>query len=245
VGQKLACFLLNKKIHRRLYGRQKIKAPEERTKKGEAVFMYIMKQSGWVEVICGSMFSGKSEELIRRVRRATFAKQEVKVFKPTIDNRYSDEAVVSHNGTSVFATPVASAKEILQHVTEQTDVIAIDEIQFFEDDIIEVVQILANKGYRVIVAGLDQDFRGEPFGPVPVLMAIAESVTKLQAVCTVCGSPASRTQRLIDGRPASYHDPVILVGASESYEPRCRHHHEVPDKPLNFFYKKVEDGTKA
>jgi len=207
--------------------------------------MYIMKQSGWVEVICGSMFSGKSEELIRRVRRATFAKQEVKVFKPTIDNRYSDEAVVSHNGTSVFATPVVSAKEILQHVTEQTDVIAIDEIQFFEDDIIEVVQILANKGYRVIVAGLDQDFRGEPFGPVPVLMAIAESVTKLQAVCTVCGSPASRTQRLIDGRPASYHDPVILVGASESYEPRCRHHHEVPDKPSNFLYKKVEDGTKA
>ncbi|OXB93193.1 thymidine kinase [Parageobacillus galactosidasius] len=193
--------------------------------------MYIMKQSGWLEVICGSMFSGKSEELIRRVRRATFAKQEVKVFKPTIDNRYSKEAVVSHNGNSVIAIPVSSPKEIFDHISEKTDVIAIDEVQFFPDDIIEVVQTLADRGYRVIVAGLDQDFRGEPFGPVPTLMAIAESVTKLQAVCTVCGSPASRTQRLINGVPASYYDPVILVGASESYEPRCRHHHEVPDKP--------------
>jgi thymidine kinase len=194
--------------------------------------MYVMKQSGWLEVICGSMFSGKSEELIRRVRRATFAKQDVKVFKPKIDNRYSEEAVVSHNGTSVIAIPVASAEEIFQHISEQTDVIAIDEIQFFDDQIIDVVQMLADRGYRVIVAGLDQDFRGEPFGPVPTLMAIAESVTKLQAVCTVCGSPASRTQRLINGSPASYYDPVILVGASESYEPRCRHHHEVLDKPV-------------
>lgn len=193
--------------------------------------MYIMKQSGWLEVICGSMFSGKSEELIRRVRRATFAKQEVKVFKPTIDNRYSEEAVVSHNGNSVIAIPVSSPQEIFEHISKKTDVIAIDEVQFFSDDIIEVVQTLADRGYRVIVAGLDQDFCGEPFGPVPTLMAIAESVTKLQAVCTVCGSPASRTQRLIDGVPASYYDPVILVGASESYEPRCRHHHEVPDKP--------------
>jgi thymidine kinase len=205
--------------------------------------MYVMKQSGWLEVICGSMFSGKSEELIRRVRRATFAKQEVKVFKPTIDNRYSDEAVVSHNGTSIIAIPVSSAGEIFQHITEQTDVIAIDEVQFFENDIIEVVQTLANQGYRVIVAGLDQDFRGEPFGPVPVLMAIAESVTKLQAVCTVCGSPASRTQRLINGKPASYHDPVILVGASESYEPRCRHHHEVPEKPAKAVYKEAKNGA--
>ncbi|WP_027408039.1 thymidine kinase [Anoxybacillus tepidamans] len=193
--------------------------------------MYVMKQSGWLEVICGSMFSGKSEELIRRIRRATFAKQEVKVFKPMIDNRYSEEAVVSHNGTSVIATPVASAREISKYISDQTDVIAIDEVQFFDEEIVEIVQKLADRGYRVIAAGLDQDFRGEPFGPVPTLMAIAESVTKLQAVCTVCGSPASRTQRLINGRPASYHDPIILVGASESYEPRCRHHHEVPDKP--------------
>ncbi|KHF30344.1 MULTISPECIES: thymidine kinase [Anoxybacillus] len=193
--------------------------------------MYVMKQSGWLEVICGSMFSGKSEELIRRVRRAQFAKQEVKVFKPAIDNRYSEEAVVSHNGTSVIAIPVSCASDIRKHLTTHTDVVAIDEVQFFDEHVVDVVQRLADEGYRVIVAGLDQDFRGEPFGPVPTLMAIAESVTKLQAVCTVCGSPASRTQRLINGRPASYHDPVILIGASESYEPRCRHHHEVPDHP--------------
>lgn len=193
--------------------------------------MYVMKQSGWLEVICGSMFSGKSEELIRRVRRAQFAKQEVKVFKPAIDNRYSEEAVVSHNGTSVIAIPVSCASDIRKHLTTHTDVVAIDEVQFFDEHVVDVVQQLADEGYRVIVAGLDQDFRGEPFGPVPTLMAIAESVTKLQAVCTVCGSPASRTQRLINGRPASYHDPVILIGASESYEPRCRHHHEVPDHP--------------
>ncbi len=199
-------------------------------KKGEAP-MDVMKQSGWLEVICGSMFSGKSEELIRRVRRATFAKQEVKVFKPAIDNRYSEEAVVSHNGASVIAISVATAEEILEYISEKTDVVAIDEVQFFDEQIVEIVQTLADSGYRVIAAGLDQDFRGEPFGPVPTLMAIAESVTKLQAVCTVCGSPASRTQRLINGKPASYYDPVILVGASESYEPRCRHHHEVPDKP--------------
>ena len=193
--------------------------------------MYVMTQSGWLEVICGSMFSGKSEELIRRIRRAQFARQEVKVFKPTIDNRYSEDAVVSHNGNSVIAIPVATPAEMFRYISTATDVVAIDEVQFFSDDIIDVVQTLADHGYRVIAAGLDQDFRGEPFGPVPALMAIAESVTKLQAVCTVCGSPASRTQRLINGVPASYDDPVILVGASEAYEPRCRHHHEVPGKP--------------
>jgi thymidine kinase len=192
--------------------------------------MYVMKQSGWIEVICGSMFSGKSEELIRRVRRTQFAKQQVQVFKPAIDNRYSEEEVVSHNGSSVIAVPIRRSSQILTEVMEETDVVAIDEVQFFDEGILEVVQNLANKGYRVIVAGLDQDFRGEPFGQVPALMAIAESVTKLQAVCAACGSPASRTQRLIDGEPASYDDPVILVGASESYEPRCRHCHVVPRK---------------
>ncbi|WP_243387103.1 thymidine kinase [Bacillus kexueae] len=193
--------------------------------------MYVMKQSGWLEVICGSMFSGKSEELIRRVRRAQFAKQQIQVFKPVIDNRYSEEAVVSHNGTSVTCKPIESSSQIFAHLKPDTEIIAIDEVQFFDDNIVEVVTALADKGYRVIVAGLDQDFRGEPFGPVPALMAIAESVTKLQAVCSVCGSPASRTQRLINGKPASYDDPVILVGASESYEARCRHHHEVPNSP--------------
>ena len=196
-----------------------------------------MKQSGWLEVICGSMFSGKSEELIRRVRRAQFAKQEVKVFKPVIDNRYSEEEVVSHNGASIICKPVASSLEILEHITDSTDVIAVDEVQFFDEHISEVITLLANQGYRVIAAGLDQDFRGEPFGVVPELMAIAELVTKLQAVCSVCGSPASRTQRLINGKPASYHDPIILVGASESYESRCRHHHEVPGSPVKEFKK--------
>ena len=192
--------------------------------------MYIMKQSGWLELICGSMFSGKSEELIRRVKRATYAKKEVKVFKPAIDNRYSEEAVVSHNGTSMTSHVISSSAEIWDHISESTDVIAVDEVQFFGESIIGDLSSLADKGYRVIAAGLDMDFRGEPFGVVPNLMAVAESVTKLQAVCSVCGSPASRTQRLIDGKPASYDDPVILVGASESYEARCRHHHEVPKK---------------
>ncbi|MCH6268615.1 MULTISPECIES: thymidine kinase [Neobacillus] len=190
--------------------------------------MYVMTQSGWVEVICGSMFSGKSEELIRRVRRAQFAKQKIAVFKPKIDNRYHDQSVVSHNGTSFEAKPISHSIEILHHVEADMDIVAIDEAQFFDEGIVRVVQQLADSGHRVIVAGLDQDFRGEAFGQMPKLMAIAESVTKLQAVCAVCGSPASRTQRLIDGHPASYHDPVILVGASEAYEPRCRHHHEVP-----------------
>lgn len=190
--------------------------------------MYVMSQSGWVEVICGSMFSGKSEELIRRVRRAQFAKQKIAVFKPHIDNRYSEEEVVSHNGAKVIARPVESSKDIWAYISDEYDVIAIDEAQFFDEGIVDVVQRLADHGFRVIVAGLDQDFRGEPFGPMPTLMTIAEQVMKLQAVCQVCGSPASRTQRLINGQPAGYEDPIILIGATEAYEPRCRHHHEVP-----------------
>lgn len=191
-----------------------------------------MKQSGWVELICGSMFSGKSEELIRRIRRAQYAKLAVQVFKPIIDNRYSHSEVVSHNGTTVIAKPVANSEELIELVTTNTDVVGIDEVQFFDENIVAIVSKLAKQGIRVIGAGLDQDFRGEPFGPVPQLMALAESVTKLQAICVKCGSPASRTQRLINGEPASYYDPVILVGASESYEPRCRHCHEVPHAPI-------------
>ncbi len=190
-----------------------------------------MKQSGWVEVICGSMFSGKSEELIRRVRRATYGNLTVRVFKPALDNRYKEDSIVSHNGTSVLARPVDAALDILHHVDDTIDIVGIDEVQFFDEHILEVVECLADRGIRVIVAGLDTDFRGEPFGKVPELMALSEMVTKLNAICPVCGSPASRTQRLIDGNPASYDDPIILVGASESYEPRCRHHHQVPNKP--------------
>lgn len=190
--------------------------------------MFITSQMGWVEVICGSMFSGKSEELIRRIRRVQFAKQKIVVFKPMIDNRYSEEAVVSHDGTSTIAIPIQQSEEIWQHISDEIDVIAIDETQFFDEGIVEVVKELANHGYRVIVAGLDQDFRGIPFGPMPALLCMAEQVTKLHAVCAVCGSEASRTQRLINGQPAGADDPIILVGASEAYEPRCRHHHEVP-----------------
>lgn len=193
--------------------------------------MYVMKQSGWVEVICGSMFSGKSEELIRRVRRATYGNLSVRVFKPLIDDRYSEDAIVSHNGTSVLARPVEHSREILKAVDDTIDIVGIDEVQFFDEEVVDVVEELADKGIRVIVAGLDTDFRGVPFGCMPELMALSEMVTKLNAICPVCGSPASRTQRLIDGKPASYDDPIILVGASESYEPRCRHHHEVPNKP--------------
>jgi thymidine kinase len=199
--------------------------------------MYVMKQSGWLEVICGSMFSGKSEELIRRVRRAAFAKLTVQVFKPKIDNRYSKESVVSHNGNSVIAVPVEKSLDILNQVSQDTDVVAIDEVQFFDDDICYVVGQLADRGIRVIAAGLDQDFRAEPFGKMPELLALAENVTKLQAICVVCGSPASRTQRLINHKPASYNDPIILVGASESYEPRCRHCHDVPNTPSKYTEK--------
>ncbi|QPC47726.1 thymidine kinase [Mangrovibacillus cuniculi] len=190
--------------------------------------MYSTMQQGWIEVVCGSMFSGKSEELIKRVRRAQFAKKTVAVFKPALDNRYSEQEVVSHNGTSVMAKAVQSASDILEHVTANDDVVAIDEAQFFDDELIAVSQQLADAGHVVILAGLDQDFRGEPFGPMPTLLAIAEHITKLQAVCASCGAPASRTQRLINGEPAGYDDPIILVGASEAYEPRCRHHHQVP-----------------
>ena len=185
---------------------------------------------GWVEVICGSMFSGKTEEMIRRVRRARIAKQHVQVFKPAIDNRYAAEEVKSHNGLGVEAIPVSSTTEMLANLRPETEVIGIDEVQFFDGPIAAVVQDLAKRGIRVIVAGLDMDFRGEPFGPVPQIMAEAEHVDKLHAICVVCGAEASRTQRLIDGRPAAYDDPIILVGGSESYEARCRHCYEIPRK---------------
>jgi thymidine kinase len=185
------------------------------------------REASWLELIVGCMFSGKSEELIRRVKRATIAKQNVVVVKPAIDNRYSQKKVVAHNGSEVHCIPVASAREILQHVDESCDVVAIDEVQFFSDEIIDVCRTLVGRGKRVIAAGLDQDFRGEPFGPVPQLLAFADEVTKLNAICVVCGRPASRTQRIINGKPASYHDPIILIGATENYEARCNRCHVV------------------
>lgn len=184
--------------------------------------------SGWIEVICGSMFSGKTEELIRRVRRAVIARQDVQVFKPALDDRFAVEKVASHNGVHWEAVPVESAGAILGLVEPDTTVVAIDEAQFFDWTIADVCNQLAGRGVRVIVAGLDMDFRGEPFGPMPLLMAQAERVGKLQAICVVCGAPASRTQRLINDQPAWYNDPVIMVGANEVYEARCRHCHQVP-----------------
>ncbi len=184
-------------------------------------------QRGNIELICGSMFSGKTEELIRRTRRAVIAKQEVQVFKPTIDTRYHLENVTSHNGMNFEAQPVSSAKEILTALNPNTTVVAIDEVQFFDQEIVEVCELLAEQGKRVICAGLDMDFRGIPFGPIPDLLARAEEVRKLQAICVICGGNASRTQRLIEGKPAAFDDPVVLVGAAEVYEARCRRCHEV------------------
>ncbi|RMD52119.1 MAG: thymidine kinase [Candidatus Thermofonsia bacterium] len=182
---------------------------------------------GSIELVCGSMFSGKTEELIRLVRRAVIARQHVQVFKPVIDNRYQVERVTSHNGADFEAVPLAAAKEILTHLEPETTVVAIDEVQFFDPEIVEICEQLAEAGKRVICAGLDMDFRGVPFGPMPDLLARAEKVTKLHAICVVCGHEASRTQRLIDGQPAAYDDPIVLVGATEMYEARCRNCHEV------------------
>jgi len=193
--------------------------------------VYHSEPVGGVEVICGSMFCGKTEELIRRVRRAQIAKQKVQVFKPTIDDRYGIEKITSHSGLYVEAIPVSNAARILEVVDADTTVVAIDEVQFFDWQVATVCNELASRRIRVIAAGLDMDFRGEPFGPMPLLMSEAEQVDKLQAICVVCGRPATRTQRLINGQPAAYADPVILVGASEVYEARCRQCHLVPGKP--------------
>ena len=184
---------------------------------------------GRIEVICGSMFCGKTEELIRRVRRAIIAKQKIKVFKPSLDDRYGIQNITSHTGQSVAAIPVSEAREILELANGSTTVVAIDEAQFFDAGIVAVAQELVDVySIRVIIAGLDLDFRGEPFGAMPQLLSVAEDVTKLHAICVCCAEEASRTQRLVNGKPANYDDPIILVGAQESYEARCRMHHEVP-----------------
>lgn len=200
--------------------------------------MYHQYQEGYIEVITGCMFAGKTEELIRRINVLKFAHKNIIVFKPAVDNRYSDSKVVSHAGTSVQSVVIDKATDILKYVTNETDVVAIDEVQFFDEEIVKVCDHLALKGKRVMVAGLDMDFRGEPFGVIPKLMTTAEFVTKLTAVCTECGAPATRTQRLVNGKPASYNDPVVMIGASESYEARCRHDHIVLDKPQINGYSK-------
>jgi thymidine kinase len=185
--------------------------------------------AGWIEVICGVMFSGKSEELIRRVRRAIIAKKKVQVFKSHLDERYAGiYHISSHDGRSVEAVPVDTSEQIGQLVLPDTQVVAIDEAQFLDAGIVQLVTALADSGTRVILAGTDNDFRGEPFGPMPQLLSAAEIVDKLHAICVICGNPASRNQRLIAGKPARYDSPTIMVGSIESYEARCRACHSVP-----------------
>lgn len=188
-------------------------------------------RDGWIEVICGSMFAGKTEELIRRITRIRYAKKEIIVFKPSIDDRYEKLEVVSHSQRKVKSVVVKDSSEIKSYIDSLEKIpyaIAIDEAQFFDRGLISILEDLANKGTRVIVAGLDLDFRGEQFGIMPDILARAEYVTKLHAICQVCGDLATRTQRIIDNKPAYYEDEIILVSAKEKYEARCRHCHEVP-----------------
>lgn len=176
--------------------------------------------SGWIEVVCGPMFSGKTEELIRRVKLSLIAKQRVQVFKPQIDDRYANEYIISHSEQKVVCTPVKNSREILDLVRDNTRIVGVDEAQFFDENIIDVCEKLANRGMRVIVAGLDQDFMGKPFGKIPELLAIAESVLKLKAVCMTCGGAATKTQRLVRLTEQ------IVVGSGEAYEARCRVCHD-------------------
>jgi thymidine kinase len=186
-------------------------------------------RSGWIEVIAGVMFSGKSEELIRRVRRAVIARKQVQVFKSHLDARYAGlYSVSTHDGKTVEAEPVDSSEEIMTRRRPETEVVAVDEVQFLDEGIVSVANTLADQGVRVVAAGIDMDFRGMPFGPMPTLLAVAEIVDKLQAICVVCGDPASRNQRLVNGEPALWDSPTIMVGGRETYEARCRHCHKVP-----------------
>lgn len=181
-------------------------------------------QLGWIEVICGSMFSGKSEELIRRLRRTIIAKQRVQIFKPVIDSRFSEAEIVSHSEMRMPSISVSSSAELLARVDHRTEVVGVDEAQFFDEGVVEVAQRLADQGKRVIIAGLDKDFRGQPFGPIPALMAVAEDVTKTLAICMRCGSPANNTQRLVES------DELVVVGAQGVYEARCRRCYEPPSR---------------
>ena len=193
----------------------------------------IQKGHAQLEVICGPMFSGKSEELIRRLRRAKIAKQQVATFKHALDNRHTLECVVSHNGTSLEAYPIETEEKILEIVTQHhITVIGIDEAQFFSPSLVPIVCKLLELGCRVIIAGLDRDFRGLPFGSMPILLAIADRITKLQAICTECGTDAPLTQRLVNNQPAKHDDPIILIGAQESYQARCRQCYTIDKMPL-------------
>ncbi|HBR86097.1 MAG TPA: thymidine kinase [Firmicutes bacterium] len=189
--------------------------------------MYQELQKGWIEVITGPMFAGKSEELIRRITTLSYANKHIVAFKPVIDNRYDRSKIATHAGKMYSAHAITCAAEITKYVTPETEVVAIDEVQFFDDSIVDICDDLADRGIRVICAGLDMDFTGKPFGPMGQLLCKAEIVTKLEAACTVCGCGATRSQRLIDGKPARSTDPIVMVGADEKYEARCRKHHQV------------------
>ena len=180
------------------------------------MFLESAKKAGYIEVICGSMFSGKTEELIRRMKRAQFAKQKVEIYKPCIDVRYSEDEVVSHDSHSIPSTPIDSPASMLL-LSSDVEVVGIDEAQFFDDTLVEVVQTLANRGVRVIIAGLDTDYMGKPFGPMPALMAVAEDIQKVHAICVKCGSPAQHSHRL------SKSDQLVVLGETDIYEPLCRH----------------------
>ncbi|MDB4952302.1 MAG: Thymidine kinase [Gemmatimonadetes bacterium] len=195
------------------------------------IALYHGEGQGWIEVVTGVMFSGKSEELIRRVRRALIAKRRVQVFKSALDDRYAGvERISSHDGSGVEAVPVRTSADIAEKAHRDTHVFAVDEVQFLDDGIVDVLTLLADRGARVIVAGTDMDFRGEPFGPIGRLLAVADTVDKLHAICVRCAAPATRNQRLVDGQPAPYESPTIQVGGAESYEARCRRCHEVPSE---------------
>lgn len=211
-----------------------------------AKFRALTLPKGWIEVICGPMFAGKSDELIRTLHKMQYADIEYVVFKPTTDKR-SNKAIKSRNGLINDAHEINEPYEILEFIMNQNkifNVIAIDEAQFFSNDLVDVADILADNGYVVIVAGLDRDFRGEPFGPIPKLLTKADIVNKLTAICTECGAPATRTQRLINNKPAHYNDPLILVGNTESYAARCRHCHKVPGKIRNELEQRFVKHTK-
>ena len=208
--------------------------------------MYHGTRPGWIEVIAGVMFSGKSEELLRRVRRAVIARKRVQLFKSHLDERYGGvQRISTHDGAQVDAVPVDASAEIMRRVRPETEVVAVDEAQFLDQGIVTVATALADRGVRVILARLETDFRGEPFGAMPELLAVAEIVDKLHAICVVCGDPACRNQRLVDGHPARYDSPTILVGGSESYEARCRHCHRVPRVDEDQGKLFVESGQKA
>jgi thymidine kinase len=207
--------------------------------------MYHGAHDGWIEVISGVMFSGKSEELLRRVRRALIAKKRVQVFKSHLDDRYGGVFTISsHDGQQADAIPVSNSVQIAGAVEDGVEVVAIDEAQFLDDGVVTVANALADRGIRVIVAGTDMDFRGEPFGPIPLLLAVAEKVDKLHAICVRCGDLATRNQRLIDGRPAPAEGPTIQVGGSESYEARCRRCHEVPARDRSQVELDIEGGQR-